>query len=386
MADAPTGVLPRWREVDRALRDIARRRAALDAEEVRWLREAEHLKIWKRLGMVSALDYLERALGYAPRTAQDRLRVARALAHMPRLDQALARGELPFSAVRELSRVAVPETEALWCGAALGKNLREIEELVSGHAQGDKPTDPPTPSVRPRNVTFELPSEVYALLRQARVVLDTEHGRHLDDHDLVAAMCRAVLDRGSRGDGDLERTAGRAKCQIAFRVCPSCKQGTQIGGGRDIAVSEAVIERAMCDANVIGSLDGDLPERASQTIPPAIRRFVLARDGYRCQTPGCRSTIGVEAHHIKPVSEGGTHHPSNITSRCDCCHVCSHDGRLLIEGTAPDAIVTTWLVPPTSLDAPVLPLEIEARMPAPEAGLEPPVVGLEHAIVAGDAL
>jgi hypothetical protein len=28
--------------------------------------------------MVSMLDYLERVLGYAPRTAQDRLRVARA--------------------------------------------------------------------------------------------------------------------------------------------------------------------------------------------------------------------------------------------------------------------------------------------------------------------
>src|SRR6185369_3949823 len=34
-----------WRAVDRALRGIARRRSALDAEEVRWLREAERLQI-----------------------------------------------------------------------------------------------------------------------------------------------------------------------------------------------------------------------------------------------------------------------------------------------------------------------------------------------------
>jgi hypothetical protein len=66
--------------VDRALRDIAARRAALDADEARWLREAEALQIWRPLGMVSALDYLERVLGYAPRTAQERLRVARASA------------------------------------------------------------------------------------------------------------------------------------------------------------------------------------------------------------------------------------------------------------------------------------------------------------------
>ncbi len=43
---------PDWRVVDRALRAIRRRRAALDAEEVRWLREAEVLQIWRPLGMV----------------------------------------------------------------------------------------------------------------------------------------------------------------------------------------------------------------------------------------------------------------------------------------------------------------------------------------------
>lgn len=49
-----------WRTVDRALRAIRLRRAALDAEEAHWLREAEALQIWRPLGMVSALDYLER--------------------------------------------------------------------------------------------------------------------------------------------------------------------------------------------------------------------------------------------------------------------------------------------------------------------------------------
>src|ERR1051325_10770544 len=110
---------------DRALRTIARRRAALDAEEARWLREAEELQIWWPLGMVSALDYLERVLGYAPRTAQERLRVARALGSLPQLDPALADGTLSHSAVRELTRVVKPATEARWIAAALGKNLRQ---------------------------------------------------------------------------------------------------------------------------------------------------------------------------------------------------------------------------------------------------------------------
>jgi hypothetical protein len=134
-----------WRTVDRALRAIRRSRTALDAEEMRWLREAEALQIWRPLGMVSALDYLERVLDYAPRTAQDRLRVARALGTLPRLTTALGGDELSFSAVRELTRVATPSTEAAWVGAAIGKTLREIEDLVAGHRSGDRPDDPADP-------------------------------------------------------------------------------------------------------------------------------------------------------------------------------------------------------------------------------------------------
>ena len=103
-----------WQRVDRALRSLARRRAGLDADEARWLREAEACRLWRHLGMVSAIDYMERILGYGPRTAQDRLRVARALGTLPLLTEALATGELPLTALRELTRVATPVTEAAW--------------------------------------------------------------------------------------------------------------------------------------------------------------------------------------------------------------------------------------------------------------------------------
>jgi hypothetical protein len=129
-----------WRTVDRTLRGIARRRAALDVEEARWLYEAERLQIWRPLGMVSAIDYLERVLGYTPHVAKERLRVARALRELPALTGAFARGELAFSAVRELTRVATPETETRWRDAAAGKNVREIEDLVAASAAVTSPT------------------------------------------------------------------------------------------------------------------------------------------------------------------------------------------------------------------------------------------------------
>src|SRR5439155_22558782 len=113
-----------WQTVDRALRSIAKRRAALDAEEARWLREAAAMQIWRPLGMVSVMDYMERVLGYAPHAAKERLRVAHALGELPALTDALAEGELSFSAVRELTRVATPTTEYAWLRAGCGKDLR----------------------------------------------------------------------------------------------------------------------------------------------------------------------------------------------------------------------------------------------------------------------
>lgn len=128
-----------WKEIDRALQRIAKRRAALDAEEARWIRQAARAEIWLEVGMVSMLEYLEMRLGYGPRTAQDRIRVALALGELPELAKSLDRGELPFTAVRELTRVATPMTERNWRDGARGKNVHEIEQMVAGRKPGGSP-------------------------------------------------------------------------------------------------------------------------------------------------------------------------------------------------------------------------------------------------------
>lgn len=320
---------PRWRVVDRALRQIAARRAALDAEEARWLREAEALQLWRVLGMVSALDYLERVLGYAPRTAQDRLRVARALGSLSRLSDALARSELSFSAVRELTRVATPATEASWIAAATGKNLREIEDLVADHHPGDSPDDPRDPQARTHVVRFELSAETFALLRQARTALDDEHGTNLTDDAFVAQLCSAALECTPATE-----PTGRARFQIAMTVCERCGQGWQEGAGVRVPVSPDAVDRAMCDAQHIGSIDGPGPERAHQDIPPSVARFVWRRDGGRCRVPGCRSARGLELHHIVRRADGGSHDALNIILCCSACHQAHHADVLTISGTA----------------------------------------------------
>lgn len=326
---AGTGARLDWQSVDRALRTIKRHRAGLDAEEARWLREAEALQIWRPLGMVSVLDYLERVLGYPPRAGQERLRVARALGTLPELTAALSNGALAYSAVRELSRIVTPATEAEWLSRATGKNLREIEDMVSGRRPGDLPDDPPDPDVRTRVVRLKLSGEGFALFRQAHSALNHEHGRHLDDDELIHALCGAALEAGCPED-----STGDARFQIALTVCSRCRQGWQDGAGARVPVPADAVDRAMCDARHIGSIDGDAPERATQEVPPSVKRFVKQRDGGRCRVPGCRSSRGLEIHHIVHRTDGGNHDPRNLAILCSACHQAHHRGLLAISGTA----------------------------------------------------
>lgn len=55
---------------------------------------------------------------------------------------------------------------------------------------------------------------------------------------------------------------------------------------------------------------------ATKVIPPAVRRFVLHRDGGACTADGCSSRYRLQPHHIRPRSKGGTHDPANLTTLC----------------------------------------------------------------------
>jgi hypothetical protein len=72
--------------------------------------------------------------------------------------------------------------------------------------------------------------------------------------------------------------------------------------------------------------------RAKQTIPPAVRRAVLARDQRRCRVPGCANGTFLDVHHIQPRSEGGRNEAGNLLTLCSAHHRAAHRGELLIDG------------------------------------------------------
>ncbi|MDB4959909.1 MAG: endonuclease [Myxococcales bacterium] len=345
--DAETpGETDDWKDVDRALCDIAKRRSALDAEELRWLRQALRFQVWREVGSASFLEYLEKRLGYGPNVAFERIRVAKALEELPVLADALENNELKFSAVRELTRIATPDTELDWLDASRGKTVRQIESLMSGHKRGNRPTDPTDPDLKLRLVQLKLKPETVARLRQARQTLEQERGGRLEDDEFYAAMANAAIE-----SGEPREINGRAKFQIATIEC-KCGRGWQEGAGVRVDIDASALARAKCDAQNIGSLDHQgPPERATQEVSPAKRRKVYRRDGGRCCVPGSRSARFLEIHHIVARENGGSHQLSNLTLACDGHHRNLHDGKLTITGTAPDKLVFRWKHEPPRFDA-----------------------------------
>ncbi|HEX2686740.1 MAG TPA: HNH endonuclease signature motif containing protein, partial [Kofleriaceae bacterium] len=111
-------------------------------------------------------------------------------------------------------------------------------------------------------------------------------------------------------------------------------QGWQEGAGAQIAIDRAAVDRALCDAQHVGSIDGAAPERAHQDIAPSVARLVWRRDGGRCRGEGCRSSRSLELHHVVHRVDGGGHDAANLVLLCSACHLAHHRGLLAITGTA----------------------------------------------------
>ncbi|MAQ19048.1 MAG: hypothetical protein CMN30_30145 [Sandaracinus sp.] len=95
-----------------ALLTLAARRAADDVAMLEPLLVAHEGRIHEALGLGSFHEYCSRLFGWCGRTTRERLRVAKAMRDLPAMRARWAAGELTYSVVRELTRVATPAVEA----------------------------------------------------------------------------------------------------------------------------------------------------------------------------------------------------------------------------------------------------------------------------------
>ena len=81
-------------------------------------------------GFRSCAHWLSWRVGHSLGTARQYVRIARALPELPLVCEAFGRGEVSYSKVRAITRIATPESEEQWLGIARRGTASHVEKLV----------------------------------------------------------------------------------------------------------------------------------------------------------------------------------------------------------------------------------------------------------------
>lgn len=337
-------------DTDRLGDEIAELAAHLDAATHRLLtllRRFDAAGGWADQGALSCAHWLSWRIGLELGAAREHVRVARALADLPLVDDALRRGQVSYSKVRALTRVAGPGTEATLLEMARASTASQLERICRGYRRamqnvaGERPEDEADYRwVREREtdtglVRFEVqlrPDEA-AVVRRA---LEAAMQRARDATDVSAETPPVSLRRADAIVAVAERylagatTAAAPPVEVVVHVEAASLAQPDAGGTLDdgTALGPAATERLCCDATVVEVTEdsrGNVLDvgRRRRTIPPVLRRALRLRDR-GCRFPGCTNRL-VDGHHVVPWARGGATALENLVSLCRRHHTHVHD-------------------------------------------------------------
>ena len=189
-------------ELERLGEEIAELAAHLHAATYRLLvrlREFDEREGWGG-GFLSCAHWLSWRTGIAPGAAREKVRVARALADLPKLGEAMERGELSFSKVRALTRIATPENEEELLELARHATAGQVEVIVRAWRRVDRVAEAEAERERhqARHLTLMVDDDGSFIIRGR---LDAE----------VGALLSLALDAASHVlyvEGDARREGG----------------------------------------------------------------------------------------------------------------------------------------------------------------------------------
>ena len=136
MIDNRTDMNPK----ERLGEEIATLAARIDAatyELLVLIRTFDEHEGWNN-GFLSCAHWLTWRIGLAPSAARERVRVARALGELPLMSEAMKRGQLSYSKVRALTRIARPDTEESLVDLGRTGTAAHIERMVRAWRRADR--------------------------------------------------------------------------------------------------------------------------------------------------------------------------------------------------------------------------------------------------------
>ena len=337
-------------------------------------------------GFPSCAAWLTWRVGLAPGAAREHVRVARALATLPRLAEALGRGELSYSKIRELTRVATPESEERLLAVGRAGTAEHVQRIVRGWRRMDAKAEARQTALQHAlrsldvypdedgmvRIRGRLSPEVGALLLKAlaaaREILYQRRRDQAPDldpptmgqqqADALALLAETALHH------ELDPGAPGERYQVVVHIDAEVLANSEARGQSvlegGVRVPAGTSQRLACDASRVvmrQDAEGRVVEvgARTRTIPPALRRALHQRDR-SCRFPGCGVQFG-QGHHIRHWAQGGPTTLSNLALLCHRHHRAVHeegytvdrqpdgelcfrypDGRLLPEVPPPAAV------------------------------------------------
>jgi hypothetical protein len=137
-----------------------------------------------------------------------------------------------------------------------------------------------------------------------------------DRYQVVVHVDGATLSGDAADQGD---TAADRRCELEHGV----------------PLAAETVRRLACDAAIVPMLERRGKPlsvgRKTRSIPPALRRALVARD-QGCRFPGCTARRFVDAHHIEHWAHGGRTSLANLVQLCHHHHRLVHEGGYSIGG------------------------------------------------------
>jgi Domain of unknown function (DUF222) len=337
--------------------ELARLEERLHAEWMRRLAVFDARRGSDDDDVLSTQCWVRRQCRLTPGAARERVSVARRLGELPATAAAFGAGEIGYGHVRQLSAAAGEVIPGVWAksepilvDAARNLDPRGLSKVIAHwrHAVGPEAFIGVETEAHARrrfdiSETFEgmtvLDGQLFgadgALVRTAidaydRPLRDDTRTPTQRRADALVEMARHTLDRG-----DLPTSGGeRPHLNVGVPLETLEKRRGAHAAGLDwggVITGEAA-RRLACDCGVSRIITDGKSEpldvgRRTRTIPAALRRAVIARDGH-CVAPGCDRPPGwCEVHHKKHWADGGTTCLDNLELRCHVHHYDEHEGQ-----------------------------------------------------------
>jgi hypothetical protein len=351
-------------ELEAQITELAGQMNAANYRYLLLIAEFDRRAGWSDGRLQSCAHWLNFKVGLTIGAAREKVRVAHALAGVPKIAAAMARGNLSYSKVRALTRVATPATEDTLLMIALHGTAHHVETVSRYFRQVQEAAalslDARQQTSRTLHYWYDadgslvlkarLPALAGALLVKAleaamddaSAVPPTEVNVPLAEEQPLSfqarradALARVAESYLQYGTGELS-TADRH--QVVLHVDAETLR-EQAPGRCHIehgpALPVATLRRLTCDASLVRISENEDGQpldvgRKTRSIPPAIRRALHARDP-GCCFPGCTSRRHLDAHHVEHWADGGATKLSNLVSLCRLHHRLVHEGDIRVE-------------------------------------------------------